>query len=303
MAEFDFSNAMSRWTKGDRASDFVWKLIGAHTVVYIVFAAIAWLLLSPIYQAWFEAMQRGLQNPDVAEQMIEAAVSKYMFRSLLSGFMLGLAAWVMWAVFEAAIQRHYVRDECFSLRLGPDEARLMAVSLIWAFIMTVLMILVSSLFAFVSGGSSAVPTLIPAISIFLIYGAMIFFFVRFSPVAALTIRDQRIVFFRALQSTKGRFWSMLWVFIAWLVIFWMIFFAVMFFVTIFMAVATMSSSGAGQAAIIGPLQFGVMALYQLLSSIAGIFLRFVFAGVAVLAVETGPDHVPMHQPSRPSIRQ
>jgi hypothetical protein len=128
-------------------------------------------------------------------------------------------------VFEAASQRRYVRDDRFSLRLGADELRMMAVGLLWTLLNIVCflpMLLVlfgsgASLFNQALGGQSAagmqgemIATVFGSLGLMLLlFPVYVFLATRLSPCFAMTIKDRRIVFFDAWNVSRGRFWPIL----------------------------------------------------------------------------------------------
>jgi hypothetical protein len=145
---------------------------------------------------------------------------------------------VLYAVLFAAAQRAVLQPErqgFFYLRLGMDELRLLALSVIFfvgfyiaMVVVAVLMSLLIGVLAALSGsvGLAAGLAIVEALAIFVL---AIWFWTRFALAFPLTLLRGRIVIGEAWRITRGRFWTL---FTAMLVIFlivlalWILFSAV-----------------------------------------------------------------------------
>lgn len=121
---------------------------------------------------------------------------------------------------------------------------------------------------------------------------MAFFGVKFSPAAAMTIRDRKIRFASAWGATKGKFWPLLGAYALW---------ALLGFVGYMFAMSALVAGGAGAFAAMDPEStnpFGVIAglgplvviLYFLIIA-AGICFYYIWAGPAALAAKTDPRYL------------
>jgi len=136
-----------------------------------------------------------------------------------------LGSWIIWAMFEAASQRRYVRDERFSLGFGGDEIRMMAVGLCWAVMQTLFIIVpvlmffgaVSTAVGLAADGvtesqiaSRVVGTILGAFGLWIVlFFVYAFFATRLAPCFGLTIKDKAFRFFDAWNVSRGRFWPIL----------------------------------------------------------------------------------------------
>ncbi len=149
-----------------------------------------------------------------------------LFGGLLPWIVLGsLASLVVWAMFMAATQRRYIRDEAFSIRFGPDELRIMAVGVVWYLGVSLMYLLPglvmlpmfgivsdfangdiseNEMVAFMLGRMSIV-----ALMFLVMFPVYVFFATRFSPVFAMTVKERRIAFGDAWIVSRGRFWPIL----------------------------------------------------------------------------------------------
>ncbi len=220
---FTFERALSWPFTAPHVASFPWIFGLAYALVFTaVFGAIA-LLSADDFVAWIAALEAadGSANPDAG------------FDALFGGFaglipwmaFSGLASWVIWAMFETASQRRYIRGETFSLGFGADEARMMVVGLLWGLVGFVLiagpvfLIMWSAFAAIMAGaegmtdaevGERIVGPMFGALGLMLlIMPVYVFLATRLAPCFALTVRTRRISFFDAWNVSRGRFWPIL----------------------------------------------------------------------------------------------
>lgn len=305
---FSFGNAAFHFARTSGPGGYMWK----HGLAY-VFAAgllmvVSYFLMKPIWDAYGQMMALGFQDDlasaRAAEAQINAMLMQNFGRVVLGQIAFLLLSLVFWAIFEAAIQRRYMRDEGFSLRFGGDELRLLVVGLIW--------------FALFLGGSivtqlASLGLIMPVVSMVdnpmiattwgfvvgIAFAAVwVLLTVRWSAAAALTIRDRKIKFFDSWGATKGRFWTMLGAFLVLGLILGVVFFILYtvgilgLFGSVMMAPGVMDGAQPDMAAITEivtqPLFLaGVVALYAVMIGFQAI-VGYIWAGVAALAAKTDP---------------
>ncbi|MBY9066804.1 hypothetical protein K1X12_07820 [Hyphomonas sp. WL0036] len=207
--EFTFGGAMSHFQNTGGPKGFLLKFALVYAVIGVATQALALWLQWPVYEIYIRAFTEG--EGDISLYMDElAAVS---MRSNLMGILMLPVSALVWAMFEAASQRRYMRSARFRLTVGADEGRLLVVALIWvAFV-------IAAYFAF------AIGVLIPAVIGGVVFGAagavifgivaaiaalgtLLWLVARFSPAAALTVRDRHIRFFEAWNVTRGKGWTL-----------------------------------------------------------------------------------------------
>lgn len=225
--QFSFEGALSNAFRAAHFRTFPWMYATVYALVVVFFYAVAVFLsrdaIVEVIQA-IEALERAnLDDADPREVMAQVFATLTPFFPIAINVTIG--SWVVWAVFEAASQRRYVRDERFSLRLGADELRMMVVGLLWGLLniicfLPMLIVLFgagTSLFNQVADGQAAARMENEIIaSVFGVLGLMllllpvyVFLATRLSPCFAMTINDSRIVFFDAWNVSRGRFWPIL----------------------------------------------------------------------------------------------
>ncbi len=225
--QFSFEGALTNAFRAAHFRTFPWVFAGAYALVVVVFVTITGYVSKGAVQEFIQALEAlEYANLDQAEpREILAHLLGTMTPLYPVGAVLAVGFWAIWAMFESASQRRYVRDERFSLRFGADEMRMMVVGLLWTLLnlacfLPALLILFDSapsLFNQALDGESlssmegeifavALGSLALMLLLFPVY---VFFATRLSPCFAMTIKDRRIVFFDAWKVSRGRFWPIL----------------------------------------------------------------------------------------------
>lgn len=137
--------------------------------------------------------------------------------AIQTGF--GLLAMLVTTIFWAAAFRSVLRPEArsgFALRLGADEMRLMAVTLILYLLFSVGGLFAALGFSFlvsllqlVTGGNPGVAALFASLLVFALVAGVVFVLVRLSLVTPLVIARRRIGIDESWELTRGHFWSLL----------------------------------------------------------------------------------------------
>tara|TARA_R110001606_G_scaffold92753_4_gene206070 strand:+ start:229 stop:1209 length:981 start_codon:yes stop_codon:yes gene_type:complete len=228
---FSFEGALSNAFRAAHFRTFPWIFAATNALVVTLFMGIVGYLAKDAVLAFIESIE-ALENASIDEDD-PGALLALVFGALTPlipwAIVVSVGSWVLWAMFEAASQRRYVRDERFSLRFGADELRMMAVGLLWSLLnivcfLPMLFVLFgsgASLFNQVLDGQSAASMENEIIaSVFgglglmlLLFPVYVFFATRLSPCFAMTIKDRRIVFFDAWNVSRGRFWPILGAFV------------------------------------------------------------------------------------------
>lgn len=146
------------------------------------------------------------ETPD-ASVLLDAIIS------LLPLLIFGLA---VQCVMAAAVYRIIMRhdDERFGyLRLGPDEIRLMMLTLIYVVMFMVLLVLVTLVAALIGGVagvlSQPLGIVVGAVAELGAIGVMIYVAVRLSLAPPETFAQRRLVLFDSWKLTHGQFWRLL----------------------------------------------------------------------------------------------
>jgi flagellar biogenesis protein FliO len=226
-AQFSFDGALTNAFRAAHFRTFPWIYATVYALIVVLFYAVAVFLSRDAILEFIQAIE-ALENADLGEAaprevMAQVFATLMPFLPIAINVMIG--SWVVWAVFEAASQRRYVRDERFSLRLGADELRMMVVGLLWTLLnivcfLPMLFVLFgagNSLFNQVLDGQSAasmeneiIASVFGALGLMLLlFPIYVFLATRLSPCFAMTIKDGRIVFFDAWNVSRGRFWPIL----------------------------------------------------------------------------------------------
>ncbi|MFN7164128.1 MAG: hypothetical protein ACK4P2_04850 [Hyphomonas sp.] len=220
---FTFERALSWPFTAPHLATFPWifGLVFA-LVSTAVFMAIG-LLAAGDFTAWINAVEAADGETDP-----QAGLSALMggFGGMIGWIGLSAAAgWVIWAMFETASQRRYIRGEAFSLGFGADEARMMVVGLLWSLLGAVLVagpviLIIWSAFAAIMAGAEGmtdaqageriVGPVFGAMGLMLLVTPLyIFLATRLAPCFALTVRTRKISFLDAWNVSRGRFWPIL----------------------------------------------------------------------------------------------
>lgn len=161
------------------------------------------------------AMNRTGAVPDTAESMAAIGTMVVAYMALLPLMFLFLA------IFAGAIYRASSRPGAGAwgfLRLGPDELRLLVVSVVVGLMGLVTVMVISIVVAIVgsiigvalSGGQPNAVAMV--VTVLLLYVGMFFggmaFYVKFSFAGPMTFLKQKIDIFGSWKATSGRFWAL-----------------------------------------------------------------------------------------------
>ncbi|MEM5517816.1 hypothetical protein WNY37_12735 [Henriciella sp. AS95] len=305
---FSFSNAFLHFARANGPRGFVWQYLLAYALGAVLLAAVGYMLFRPLFNIWFDVFI------DVASGGSEAEMERRFVRritEIVGWLVFSYVAMIvltilLWSVFEAAIQRRYVREEGFRVRLGADEFRLIAVGFIWAaftvigqFVTMIVTAMIASPIVNVVDNEAGGALVIVA-GFFLFGFAWLWIAVRLSPASAMTIRDGRITFFGAWGATRGRFWSLLGAYIVLMIVIWIAFYAIWTVIgAAVIAMLTNQIAALEQAASENnPLKLftlvmsfdvlGPMTMAFLTGLLSQGFFIYMWAGPAALAAKTDP---------------
>ena len=203
----DLKGAATHFLHTEGPRGFLLRFALVYGVFALILQALSLWTQAPIYEIYVRAFAEN--DGDFTPYMDElSAVSAQANLGSLIMLPISLA---LWAVFEAASQRRYIRAEGFRLALGADEGRLAIVGLIW-FALQIAGNLGLLLAAIIPG--LIVGLVAGAIAGFVIGGIVVlagfvvalWLFARLSAASALTVRDNQIRFFESWQLTKGHGW-------------------------------------------------------------------------------------------------
>ena len=208
--EFTFGNAVGHFQKTGGPKGFLWKFALAYALCGIVVQGLSMYLMAPIYAAAFNPLV--MEDPDLMDQVMVENMGRVALGYLVA-FVAGILLWIM---FEAASQRRYMRAEGFSLKLGGDEGRLLMVGLFWIGLIILLylgmfvLMMIPMIIGAALGGDGVLAAGAVAVIVMLAYFVFaIWVCIRFSPAAALTVRDRKIRFGSAWRVTKGKVWTLI----------------------------------------------------------------------------------------------
>ncbi len=224
---FTFERALSWPFTAAHAATFPWIFAAAYALVMILVYGVIGLLAADDFVSWFTALEAADASNDPDEQM-ELAFGGFA-RLLPWSLLYGLASWIIWAMFETASQRRYIRDEKFSLGFGADEVRMMVVGLLW-FVMGLVVIglplvltmggifyqLLTDPIGFETNANSqqvALQVLGSFVVLLFIFPFYVFLATRLAPSFGLTVQARQVRFFDAWNVSRGRFWPILGAFV------------------------------------------------------------------------------------------
>ena len=224
-SRFTFDGALMFGFRAAHARSFPWKYALAFAVISTALSALfAWLAKDTFF-GFINTMEQfdrsGIDDPGI----IFGAMFNMLGSLLPTAVIGGLASLVTWAMFMTATQRRYIRDEDFSIRFGPDELRMMGAGLVWFLGLSIVYVLplLVMMPAFglitdfyhgdITEEQLAMSMLsragIIAVFFLLTLPFYIFFATRFSPVFAMTLKEEKIAFGDAWIASRGRFWPIL----------------------------------------------------------------------------------------------
>lgn len=301
--QFNFENAFAHFARTGAPRGFVWKFALSYVAFSILFGAIAFVVMGGWYASLFQAY--GSQDPDqilAASQMSGGLIAfVYLVLVPLSLF--------FYAVFEASYLRRYMRQDRFFLKIGKDEWNVFVVLLIWVayfiiamIVLSILSIIVMIPFMAAAEGQSEAEMFATTFMIGLIVPLILLIpmgllAIRFSPAAAMTIRDRRIRFLSAWSATKGKFWTLLGAYAAWFALGFVAYMIVSFIMVLMMMpmFASMASLETGGELNLSAFGFSTVLglVFYVLLLAAGACFYYVWAGPAALAakVQDTDDHV------------
>jgi len=226
-SRFSFDGALMFAFRAAHARSFLWMFPLAFAGVFTVFSLAILIFAKDDFVQVFQTIEM-LEQASVGQddpQAVFAAILGAMQPLVGWAIFATLGSWIIWAMFEAASQRRYIRDEKFSLGFGGDELRIMGVGACWAILQTLFTVLPAmmvfnslfDMFDWVEAGASEedlinnivgpfMGALGLSLLMFLVY---VFFATRLAPCFALTIKDREFRFFDAWNVSRGRFWPIL----------------------------------------------------------------------------------------------
>ena len=131
---FSFANAMLHFAQARGPGGFIWKYALSYLIAVLLMGGLAYLLFQPLIGLFTDVLlqvARGAMTGDDVEVVITREITGMAGRIIFSYIGLLLLTALVWSMFEAAIQRRYVREEGFSIGVGADEFRLLLVAVMW----------------------------------------------------------------------------------------------------------------------------------------------------------------------------
>ena len=303
---FSFDNAAFHFARTDGPPGFLPKYLAIYAVGVVVMAVIGFLALQPLLQGYLQAF--AMMSQGASESQIQQVLGESILGNLgriglgYLGLMIFYAAF--WSIMECAVLRRYVRDESFSIGWGADEWRMLGVGLIWmaAFIAAYIAMALAAVVLVMPVGAFAQdnPALVGLWMVVVFIGlglSWVYFAVKLSPAGAMTIRDQKVVYFDAWGASKGRFWPMFGAFVVLGLILYvamMVFYMIGAFTVVGAAMSGMDfSSGEPNpdevvAAFSSPAVWAPLALIYFAMLIYQGFWQYAWAGIPALAAKTDP---------------
>lgn len=282
MLQFSFGNAFMHFRRTGAPAGFAWKYILSYCGATILLFGFVGVLFGSVFAAFVSTSLAGDQ--DGAEAVI---LDNLGALGLIYGLLIPLSL-LFYAIFEACYQRRYVRADGFKLRIGGDELRLMVVYLIWIAFVLVMYLLAIAIIV----GAAQMGELGIFVGSIISTAAWLYFAVRLSAAASLTIRDQKIRFLASWRVTKGRFWVMFGAYLTWLAAFFLAYFVITLLSVSVLAglIGANGFQGGGGVEALGAaaIIIGIVFYIALLSLVA--YLYYIWAGPAALAARTDPDY-------------
>ncbi len=296
--QFSFGNALSHWSNTQGPGGFVWKYALAYGLVSILMIALMFAVAAgPFLRLMTLASQSpGGEISDAAALSVLQGLLPVLLRAIPVGIL-------FWVVFEGALQRRYMRDEGFSIKLGGDEGRLFVVGLLWIVTLIGLYLALAIGVGVVGGGlvgmamgESAAFAIIPLVIAG--FAAFVWVIVRLSPASAMTVRDRKITFTSAFAASKGRFWSMFFAFIIMAIIAYIVSLLLQLILMAVIGGAIAANPGfmdgpdtpdAVLSALMSPVVLLPAALAYFVMLGFQAIVQFAWAGIPALAAKTDPN--------------
>lgn len=305
---FSFANAMLHFAQARGPGGFIWKYALTYLIAVLLMGGLAYVLFQPLIGLFTDVLlqvaREALTGDDI-EVVMTREISSMAGRIIFSYIGLMLLTALVWSMFEAAIQRRYVREEGFSIGIGADEFRLLLVALMWL-LFNIVGYLASAIIAGILGAmimsigdgeTYALGFSVPVVFLLAAFG-WLYCTVRLSPAAGLTVRDKRLQFLNAWGASRGRFLPLFFAYVFLGIIFWIVF-TVLYSggaaatLSIFMAnFGSIEQIEANPSELIffvleGRFIASLIGIYAVLLTINGL-LAYIWAGPASLAAKTDP---------------
>lgn len=178
------------------------------TIAFLLLFIPTMFLMRPMMEA--QAQMQAMPGDPQAQL---AAVGMMMGRLLL----LLLVMLVVYVILFAAVQRAVLKPEqrsFFYLRLGMDELRLLALSIIffvaYYIVITALAVVMGLLVGIVAGvaGSAGASAILGVLMVVAMIAFTAFYYVRLGLAFPLTLMREKIVIGEAWRITRGHFWAL-----------------------------------------------------------------------------------------------
>ncbi|MEZ5998313.1 MAG: hypothetical protein R3B98_06430 [Hyphomonas sp.] len=227
---FSFDGALMNGFRAAHARTFPWAFAFAYAVICTgLMVAFFFIARGPLTK-FFEAAEALEGRPTPDDPMAEIGALLGVLSPLTPWVVAALLiSWAIWAMFETASQRRYIRDEKFTLGFGEDELRMMGTGFFW-FLMQAIVFAIPALAGFsmfaalseVANGtmseqafeSEVLQTVgLVMLSMLILFPLYIFLATRFSPSFGLTLKDRKVAFFDGWRVSRGRFWPILGAFV------------------------------------------------------------------------------------------
>lgn len=294
---FNFENAFMHFARTGAPRGFVWKLVLSYIAAALLIGGLSMSLMGGMYAPLFAAYASKDPEAIMAASQMSGGMMAFVYLVMLPSSLF------FYAIFEASYLRRYMRQDRFFLRIGRDEWNVFVVLLIWfalfivlSFALGIIIALIAAVgiiaFGGMGGGDDPSMSLIywlVALLYLVIFGVMAVVSVKFSPAAAMTIRDRQIRFASAWGATRGKFWPLLGAYAAWSLL-GFVGYVIAMFALIAVAAGSFASIDAENAdplALIAGLGPFVIILYLLFIA-AGVCFYYIWAGPAALAAKTDP---------------
>ncbi|MEZ5946865.1 MAG: hypothetical protein R3C13_08910 [Hyphomonas sp.] len=227
---FSFDGALMNGFRAAHARTFPWAFAFAFaTICTSLMVAFFFIARDPLI-AFFEAAEalEGQPTPDDPMQVIGSLFG--VLSPLIPWAIAGtLISWAVWAMFETASQRRYIRDEKFTLSFGGDELRMMGTGVFWFLMQAIIFFIPLAAGLSTLGligqladgtmtenevGQRALQTMgLVFASMLVLVPLYVFLATRYSPSFGLTLKDRKVAFFDGWIASRGRFWPILGAFV------------------------------------------------------------------------------------------